>query len=145
MRDSIEYSKIILKEMFSRFFSKLDVLQSSKDEELIGTFLTELCNFEMNEEKLNGFKLTADGKFIRETVCIRSEDKVTEFRTWFQIVEKVIDFLITDTDLIIVCCWTGCSRTGAVNRVNIATMFYLVAVEGFDFNALKVNQNDRKL
>ena len=83
MRDSIEYSKIILKEMFSRFFSKLDVLQSSKDEELIGTFLTELCNFEMNEEILFDFKLTADGKFIRETVCIRSEDKVTEFRTWF--------------------------------------------------------------
>ena len=58
--------------------------------------------------------------------------------------QKVIEFLIAETDLLMTCCWNNGKRP-IVNRVDIAVMFYLVAGEGIDFGSMKVGPDDAKI
>ena len=51
---------------------------------------------------------------------------------------------MTETDLIMTCCWNDGQRP-IVNRVDIAAMFYLVAGKGLDFSSVKVGPEDAKI
>ena len=51
---------------------------------------------------------------------------------------------MVETDLIMTCCWNEGKRP-IVNRVDIAAMFYLVAVEGVDLDNMKVGPDDAKI
>ena len=144
LKESQEYTRIILKEMFSGFFSKLDALLVTKNDERCQTFLNGLCTIDAKEDQIADYKLTADGKFVRNSSPTSIADQLVSLRGQFQIVQKVIEFLIVETDLIMTCCWNE-GRRPIVNRVDIAAMFYLVAVEGLDLDNMKVGPDDAKI
>ena len=50
LRESQDYTRIILKEMFSGFFSKLDALLVTKNDVKFQSFLTNLCTIDAEEE-----------------------------------------------------------------------------------------------
>ena len=83
LMESQEYTRIILKEMFSRFFSKLDTLLVTKNEEKCKAFLNDLCTVDAKEEYIPDYKLTADGKFVRNSSPTSISDQLVLLRGLF--------------------------------------------------------------
>ena len=101
--------------------------------------MVDLCEIDDAENEIGGYSLTSDGKFVRNKAPPPIAEQIEKLKKWLRIVQKVTDFLISETDLIIACCWNE-GRRPVVNRVDIAVMFHLVAVEGIEMVLLKAGE-----
>ena len=65
IKESRDYCRLVLREMFSRLTSKLDELQATNNEDMFDDFLNSLCSVEESEEALPDYKLSENGTFIK--------------------------------------------------------------------------------
>ena len=63
-RESQDYCKLVLKDVFSSLIIKIEVIQSNKDETEHEKFIQNLYSIDSREEKISDYKLTEGGKFI---------------------------------------------------------------------------------
>ena len=67
---------------------------------------------------------------------------IDSLKTWINRLEKLLEFLLIETDFLVVCCWKNYQRIG-INKLCIAAMFYLIAVAQVDLEALHLGSDKR--